>query len=172
MRLLPVFIFAILFAACGNRSGQKDNNDFLEGQNGAMVLPVLPDAPRWMNDSENLFNETETDTLNKLCNSIFELTGHMPMIHTVAEIEPYSSLNEYTSAIDALWSDKGQKYFIIIISDALEEVRIIHGEITESKLPGDFTDRIMQMDMFPEFKQNNYFQGIHNALNRYLSFLK
>ncbi len=172
MRWIAIFLLTLFFTACVNHSKDSDDSQFLS-ENGEITVSVqLPDAPRWIDDSEQLFSKNQTDSLNQQCNSIFEQTGHMPMIHTVSNIEPYSSLNEYTNAIDLMWSDKGKKYFIILISKTFEEVRIIHGEVTESFLPADFTDMIMQTDMFPEFRENNYFTGITNALNRYLTILK
>jgi len=170
MRTTTLFfslISILVITSCGNKNKSDDTVDFMNDGGEMLELPNLPDAPRWIDDSEKIFAIEEFENINTLCNFMFESTGHMPMIHTVVDYSPYSNLNEYAGAIDALWADKGQKYIIIIISDRLEELRIIYGELTESALNEDFTDRVMQNDMFPYFKTGNYAKGVENALQSY-----
>jgi uncharacterized protein len=170
MRFLCLASLLILICSCQSNHRKTESDFMTEGATQAFP-DQFPEAPRWVDDSENIFSKSEKKSLNDLSNMIFEKTGHIPMIHTTRKIEPYTNLNEYTSAIDKAWADSGGRYFIIIISDQLEEVRFVHGEITESLLPPDFVDKVMQNDLFPEFKTGNYARGVEKALNSYLYIL-
>lgn len=169
MRVLYILLVLFLFASCVQKKKEPIdfmNDDFPE------IASNLPDAPRWVNDKEGILTEAEEDSINKLCEQIFNTTGHMPMVHTIGDFSPYENLNDYTNAIDAMWADAGQKYFILIVSDILMEIRIIHGEKTEGMLSPDFTDIVLQNDVYPEFREDHYFTGIMNALHTYLVTLK
>jgi uncharacterized membrane protein YgcG len=171
MRLFAIFLLSVMISSCGNNKKDKETSEF-EVQGGEIVIDAeLPDAPRWLSDYEQIFTPLETDSINSICNEIFEKCGHIPMIHTISDFSPYNNLNEYTNAIDIAWSDPGQKYFIIIISEAMEEVRFIHGQETEEQLHPDFADSVMQNDMFPNFRTGNYGTGIIESLKSYLKAL-
>ncbi len=159
-----MFVFS-----CVNKNNEPI--DFMNDDSNVVIAPQLPDAPRWVSDTEEILN-TGIDSIQDLCNLIYEETGHMIMIHTIESYDPYDNLNDYTSALDLLWADDGKKYVIFIISDKLEELRIIHGEATETILPLDFTEMIMNRDMFPEFRNGNYSGGVLNALESYRQILK
>jgi len=171
MRLFTIFLLSFIVSTCSNNKNNKETSGF-QVQGGEVIMAAeFPDAPRWLNDMEQILSPAETDSINTICNEIFEQFGHMPMIHTISSYTPYHNLNEYTNAIDIAWSDPGQKYFIIIVSDALEEVRFIHGEETEAQLHPDFTEIVMQNDMFPHFRTGNYGAGIIQSLKSYLKEL-
>lgn len=166
---IQLLVLLIIFISCNNN---KEAVDFGVNENeGVSAVPTLPDAPRWIEDSEDIFTKEQEDTLNLLCEEIFSLTKHIPMIHTVLSVEPYSSLNEYTSAIDKSWADGSNKYFIFIISDKLMEIRIIQGEVTEQIIPAEITNSILEKDVFPEFGKGNYYKGIIYALIKYKEIL-
>lgn len=173
-RLFSVLVIAIIISAsCTDRSNKAvDSESLLFNPEESEICFGLPDAPRWIDDSENLFSKAERDTINKICEQIFSQTGYMAMIHTVSSFGAYQGLNQYTKALDIAWADAGQKYFIFIISASLEELRIIHGELTENKLHNNFADFVMQKDIFPEFKAGNYSKGILSALYSYREALK
>jgi uncharacterized membrane protein YgcG len=167
MKFIAYSAFIFLFLISCNQKADDKPIDFMTDGGEVLIVPQLPIAPRWIEDTEQIISESMRDSINAYCSHIFEKTGHLPMIHTVAQLEPYVNLNEYASAIDAYWADDGQKYFIFLISDKLMEVRIIHGTFTESLLPPDFTDKVLEYDMFPYFRSLNYSQGILEALKTY-----
>jgi uncharacterized protein len=160
-------VILIIFLSCNNNK----TTDFPIEANEVISLPNIPDAPRWIDDGEDILTKEQEDTLNLLCGEIFDLTKHIPMINTVLSVEPYSSLNEYTSAVDNAWKDESQRYFIFIISDKLMEIRIIQGEITEQIIPAEVTNSILDKNVYPEFIKGNYYVGIANALKVYKEIL-
>lgn len=168
MKISYVIIILLIFTSCGGK--KEEPVDFMN-ENGPEIVSDLPEAPRWLNDKEAILSEEEEDSINSMCELIFNKTGHMPMVHTIGDVAPYENLNDYTSAIDLMWADAGQKYFIFIVSDQLMEIRIIHGEVTEGLLSPDFTDVVLQNEVYPEFRNNHYAQGILNALAEYLNAL-
>lgn len=165
MRLL-IICLSLLIVSCKNTS-KEEKEDFMDTGGEEILMPDFPDAPRWVDDSEQILTKAEKDSMNKLCETIFSETGHFPMVHTTGSFEPYNSLNDYTGAIDQVWADKSQKYLIIIVSGKLEEVRFIHGEKTEPLLHPGFVDDLMQNEMFPEFRTGNFAGGIIRTLRRY-----
>ncbi len=169
MKISYLIVILLIFSFCGGK--KEEPVDFMN-EDGPEIVSDLPEAPRWINDKEAILSDEEEDSINSMCELIFNKTGHMPMVHTVGDVAPYENLNDYTSAIDMMWADAGQKYFIFIVSDAFMEIRIIHGEITESLLSPDFTDVVLQDEIYPAFRNNEYAQGIYNALFAYLDALK
>jgi uncharacterized membrane protein YgcG len=169
MKAVYLITMLLIIASCGQK--KEKPIDFMTNENPEIAAD-LPDAPRWLNDKEGILTDAEEDSINSLCEQLFNETGHMPMIHTIGDVSPYENLNDYTSALDVMWADAGQKYFIFIVSDALMEIRIVHGEVTESMLSPDFTDVVLQNEVYPAFRIDQYATGIMNALHKYLSSLK
>ncbi len=169
MRFIALFLI-IIVASCTN-SNKKENNDFITDGAQDVLVPDFPDTPRWVEDSEKILSQAEKDSINAICEEIFSKSGHFPMILTTGNYDPYNNLNDFTAAIDKAWAEKSQKYFIIIVSRHLEEVRFVHGQKTELLIHSDFIDNIMQNEMFPEFRNDRFADGIILALNRYRNIL-
>ena len=144
---IQLLVLLIIFISCNNN---KEAVDFGVNENeGVSAVPTLPDAPRWIEDSEDIFTKEQEDTLDLLCEEIFSLTKHIPMIHTVLS----------------------EKYFIFIISDKLMEIRIVQGEITEKIISAETTNSILEKNVFPEFTNGNYYGGLMYALIKYKEIL-
>jgi len=165
--LLVVLMSAIILSCTSDKHSDKQHIDFL-GADEHVLFSELPEAPRWVLDSEGVFDTNELMQLQYLADSMFFLTGHMCMIHTTESFKPFTSFNEYAYAIDANWGDEGQQYIIIILSIAMVEVRIVNGSKTEQMIPENFTDYIIQKVMIKEFSNDAYFEGIYKSLLQYI----
>ena len=160
----------ILMSSCSNNKKETEN-DFISEENGLVVVPQISEAPRWVNDSESLFSIEEIDSLNILWERIYNLSSHIIMIHTIYDTEPYSNINDYTSAIDNAWADASNKYVIFIISDKLMQIRIVHGEVSEQIIPSNITNEILNQFVYPEFRNKKFYRGVCDAITEYEKIL-
>lgn len=170
MKSLKYFVLLLIIASCNSNNPEKESEFVVVPDD--VNEPVLPDAPRWISDEEQLFTIEDATAINQLSDSVFNTTACMIMIGTVRTYEPYVNFNDYTAAIDAAWADQSQNYLIILISDELMEVRVVQGEVVEKNLPLTFTDDVIQDILVPHFRSNDYAGGIKNAIQTYGDALK
>lgn len=163
-----IFLLVVLISNC------KYNNSKTEKFviNGQELQFFIPDAPRWLLDLEQIFDKNESDSINKLCQLIYERTQHMVMIHTTEDFNTFNSLNEYALVLENAWSDASQKYIIIVISAKNQEIRLIYGSKTEHVIPDEFTQNLLEQIIFPNFRKENYFFGVIKSLEAYLTVLQ
>lgn len=158
----------LLLSNCKHKNSNTDKFVI----NDEQLQYSIPDAPRWLLDLEQLFDKNESDSINKLCQLIYDRTQHMVMIHTTEDFNTFNTLNEYAAVIENAWSDASQKYIIIVISAKNQEIRLIYGSKTEYIIPDAFTQKLLEQTIFPHFRNENYFFGVIKSLEAYLTVLQ
>lgn len=164
LKYLVVAIVVLLFS-CKNSNNKSSSGFVIESE--SVLQPNFPDAPRWIDDSEKLFQSDNYNKINSLCADLFEKYNILFMVHTVKEYKPFLSFNEYILALDESWADPSNNYVIIVISDAEMELRIINGTKTEEIVPSDFVENLINKLIIPHFRDGLYAEGVIAALTEY-----
>lgn len=162
--------FILLFYSCNNKTKDNKIDDFQVSINQKTDYKFI-EAPRWVDDSENIFTKENKDKINKLSSYLFEKHQFMFLIHTLSEYKPFDSFNDYIFALDEAWADPSNKYVIIVLSHSKMELRIINGLETEKLISSSFSENIINTVLIPKFRDGLYAEGIILALNEYDKYL-
>lgn len=135
----------------------------------------LPEPTGYINDLENILSEKEEVKLNKMVLNHEKSTTNEITVVTVATIEPYSDMFEFSLALANKWEiGKTEKNngVVIVISKTRREVRIQTGLGITQQLSDEETKEIIDKHMIPAFKKGNYFLGIEKGLNAVMKEIK
>ena len=134
-------------------------------------LPSRPNPPKLVNDFTGILTQDQIDQLTIRCNQFANKTSNQVAI----VILPYlHGLNRADAAykIGTSWGvgqgkfDNGVVFLVKPkIGDEGGEVFIAPGRGLEPVLTDAFTKRIIELRVIPAFKENDYYNGINDALN-------
>ena len=119
----------------------------------------------WVFDQENVLTDDQEQVLNELIvNFEKETTNEIAIVTTdnIGEHEKmvlYAVEFGYQNGIGKKGKDNG---LIIVFSSTLRETLITTGLGTEKILKDEICKQIVDNQMVPEFKKENYFEGIKN----------
>lgn len=153
---LPIILFSFLILVGSTLFGQ--------------TIPERPSPPRLVNDLANILSAKEIRSLEKKLVRFNDTTSNQIAVVIV------NSLGEYTPSMFAFeightWK-VGQKEFdngiVVLVKPKLPpdnkgEVYIAVGYGLEPAIPDAITKRIIENEMIPSFRQNDYYQGINKA---------
>ena len=135
---------------------------------GSNVQAVdYPKAAAWINDYANALKSDEEQTLNGLLKDFETKTTNQIFVSIQDRIPSEVSLEEYVNELFERWhpGQKGQDngaLLAIFIQDRKLRIETGYG------LEGDLTDAasklIIENDIAPAFKQNDYYSGIQKGL--------
>lgn len=134
-------------------------------------LPSRPNPPKLVNDFTGILTQDQIDQLTIRCNQFANKTSNQVAI----VILPYlHGLNRADAAykIGTSWGvgqgkfDNGVVFLVKPkIGDEGGEVFIAPGRGLEPVLTDAFTKRIIELRVIPAFRENDYYNGINDALN-------
>jgi uncharacterized protein len=137
-------------------------------QNG---IPERPQPARLVNDYTNILTPGEKDFLEKKLVYFSDSTGTQIAVVIVKSLEFYDRA-EFTYLIHKNWQvgQQGKDNGIVImvkpkIGQERGEAFIGTGKGLEGVIPDVTAKNIIENEMIPYFKQNNYFEGLDNAIN-------
>ena len=134
-------------------------------------LPSRPNPPQLVNDFTGILTQEQIDNLTIRCNQFANKTSNQVAI----VILPYLyGMNRADAAykIGSTWGvgqDKFDNGVVFLVKpkvgDESGEVFIAPGRGLEPVLTDAFTKRIIELRVIPAFKENDYYNGINDALN-------
>ena len=130
------------------------------------TLP-LPKVTKIVNDFENILDATEEQILTEMLYKYDLQTTNQIVIVTVSSIDPFESMFDFSlklaqqTGAGTAEKDNG---ILIVISKNLRELQILTGDGIMQDLTNEETKSIIETFIIPEFKKNNYFQGIKNGI--------
>ncbi|HQU99990.1 MAG: TPM domain-containing protein [Bacteroidia bacterium] len=133
-----------------------------DGKNDMVAIPI---SKGYINDREKIFSETEKNQIRDLMIK-FRFDSNTISILTVAEIDPFENIQAlavaYANGWELGWGNKNGVLFVFSKSKQKSTVQI--GEALAKKIS---TDQLNYLDrlMIQQFVQNNYAQGVINALS-------
>ncbi len=141
-------------------------------------IPDRPTPPRLVNDFANILsNDNARDLENKLV-AFGKQTSTQIAIVIVRDLSGYDKA-DYTVRLADKWGvgQKGKDNGIVIMvkpktpaSNGQAFIAIGYG--LEGAIPDAIANRIVENEMIPEFKENNYYAGLNNAANILMSLTK
>ncbi len=137
----------------------------------AAQVPQRPNPPMLTNDLAGLFNRAEIMSLEQRVVAFADSTSNQIAIVVVPELYGYDKAN-LSYSIGEQWG-VGQKEFdngIVIlvkpkIGNSSGEVFIATGYGLEGAVTDAFARRVIEREMIPHFRNNDYFGGINAALD-------
>lgn len=158
-----LFTLALLFAICINGHGQS--------------LPEPMNPPRLVNDFAGIYTEQENNSLEYLLRAYNDSTSTQIYVVTVNDLDGYA-ISDYAIRLGEKWKI-GQKSknngAVILIKPKVGrqrgEVFIATGYGLEVKLNDARVGRIIDNEMLPFFKENNYFGGTQAGIEAMIGYL-
>lgn len=129
----------------------------------------------WVNDFENLFTENEKQYLNSLISSFERKTTIEISIVTIdtSACAP-NNFNNFTLELARSWG-VGKKEtlngILIGVSKGFRKIRINNAIGIQELISDEETKEIIERDIIPEFKNNNYYQGVLNGIVKLIETL-
>jgi len=136
---------------------------------------VFPAKPlNYVTDEANVIDASDEALLNKKLHAFQDSTSSQIFVYITNSLEG-ADMMQLSQEIFGAW-DIGQKgknngvLIAVFVND--HKFRIHTGYGMEGVLPDLLTKRIQDEDMRPLFKQNNYYEGINNGVDKLIYYSK
>jgi len=135
-------------------------------------IPPRPQPPRLVNDLADILTPSQEQYLEQKLRKFNDTTSNQIVVLTVKSLNGYDRA-DFAYQVGEKWG-VGQKKFdngvVILVKPKYSErdrgqAYIAVGYGLEPVIPDVVAKRIIDNEMIPYFKQNNYFKGIDNAVN-------
>lgn len=141
-------------------------------------FPQPQSPPRLVNDFVGIFSESENAALEQKLVEFNKQTSTQIAIAVVDDLNGYDK-GDYTIQLAQKWEigQKGQDNGILIMikptgGKGERQSFIAVGYGLEGVIPDAIANRIINIEMIPEFKNNNYYKGVDNAVNTLMGLTK
>lgn len=124
----------------------------------------FPKPIGFVNDYENILSTNEENKLVKQLKEHEKRTTNQIVIVTTSTILNYSNMRDYAFALANHWGVGTKELnngIVIMLSKSKREIQIQNGEGIVDKLTDLETKTIIDSLIIPEFKNSNYYQGLH-----------
>lgn len=133
-------------------------------------VPSKPSPPRLVNDLASVFTASESADLENRLVQFSQKTSNQITIVTLPSLNGYDKA-QMAFSIGENWGVGGAKFnngVVILVKPKIKgekgEAFIATGYGLEGALPDAICKRIVENEMIPNFKNNNYYAGIDAAL--------
>ena len=138
-------------------------------------LPSPPNPPRLVNDYTNTLTAHQVDVLERKLVAYNDSTSTQILVFLVDDLQGYS-IEQYATEIGHSWGvgQQGKNNGAVILvkpkkGNASGQVNISPGYGMEEFVTDATAKRIIEKEMIPAFKENDYYTGIDNAVNVIMS---
>lgn len=128
---------------------------------------IFPEPVGLVNDFEHILTEQQIKELTALIKEHELLTTDQISVVTLTSITPYENIADYSLHLANYWGvgregkDNG---VLIALGRELREIRIQNGFGIEERLTDSETQKIIDELMIPEFKKDNYYEGLKKGI--------
>lgn len=158
MRIL-LFITFFLFSICA--AAQVEN-----------VVPQQPNPPKLYNDftrGKNFLTPEQASYLESKLIAYDDSTSNQVAIVIVETLQGYSA-NEYATALGRKWGVGGKDHnngVVVLISTEKgnRDAYIAVGYGLEGAIPDVTAKHILEEELFPDFKDDNYYSGLNSTVD-------
>ena len=145
---------------------------------GRADIPDRPEPQRLVNDYAGLFSEAQKAELERMLVEFDDSTSNQLTVVTVSDLEGYD-VGDYAVRLGLKWG-VGSKDFnngIVVLvkpkdEDSRGRVSIKVGYGLEGILPDITCSRIIENDMIPHFRDNDYYGGVRDACITLMKYAK
>jgi len=135
----------------------------------ADAVPVRPDPPRLVNDLAGLFTPAQEYALERGVVAFDDSTSNQIAVVTVLDLEGMSAA-EYATRIGLDWQVGSSEFdngVVLLVkpktADSYGEVFIAVGYGLEGAIPDAYAKRIIDNELIPHFRENDYYGGVVSA---------
>lgn len=166
--ILTVFLMT---TSCGLlKKSQTDNPVSTKTESSKFPEPV-----GYINAFENILTDQEERELTAIIKEHESKSGDQISIVTLTSLEPYDNIDDYSLDLANYWG-VGQKEkdngILIALGKGLRKIRIQNGYGIEKRLTDIETKKIIDEVMIPDFKNDNYFEGLKKGVEAIIEELK
>jgi uncharacterized protein len=161
----PSFLLAILLLVSGIIFAQAS-------------IPERPDPPRLVNDYANILSPDQVQSLESKLVAFNDSTSVQIAVVIVPTLGGYEKA-DYAQQLGQKWGVGGSKFsngFVILVKPKTAsengEAFIATGYGVEGSVPDATASDIVNNEMIPHFKQNDYYGGINAATDVLMSLVK
>ncbi len=133
-------------------------------------LPERPNPPRLVNDMAGMFDPSQAEAMERSLVQFSNETSTQVAVVTLTDLEGYDA-GDYTFRLAEKWGvgQKGKNNGILILvkpktQDSRGQAFIATGYGIEGAVPDAIARRIVENEMIPQFKSNNYYAGINAGI--------
>lgn len=167
--LKPFTLYLLTYTFClFNLSFSAFSQDF----------PERPSPPKLVNDFFGILDANQNSTLETTLYNFNKETSTQITVVIVKSLNGYEK-SEFAYTLGEKWGvgQKGQNNGIVVLikpktAEEKGEAFIAPGYGLEGAVPDATAKQIVENEMIPSFKQNDYYTGISNAVNTLISITK
>ncbi len=144
----------------------------------AQDLPVRPEPPRLVNDFAGILTAEEQQRLESKLVAFNDSTSTQLLVVIVKSLNGYDK-NDFAYRIGQSWGagQKGKNNGAVILvkpkyPNEKGEASIQTGYGLEGAIPDALAKRIVENEMIPNFREENYYKGIDAATSTMMSLVK
>ena len=141
-------------------------------------IPAAPNPPRLVNDFANILSQDQLQSLESKLVAFNDSTSVQIAVVIVPSLDGYEKA-DYAQQLGAKWGVGGSKFnngFVILVkpktSSERGEAFIATGYGVEQFVPDATSYDIVNNEMIPHFKQNDYYGGINAATDVIIALVK
>lgn len=140
----------------------------------AQDIPPKPEPARFVNDYVRILSADQQADLEHRLKIFEDSTSNQIAVVIIASTKGYDPF-EYALALGRKWG-VGSKEFnngiVLLVAKEDRKVFIATGYGLEGVLPDAICKRIVEDDIVPHFKANDYYRGISNGINDIIAATK
>ncbi|PHR74638.1 MAG: hypothetical protein COA67_00775 [Lutibacter sp.] len=167
-----ILVFLIFnMSSCKTDEKKKTSNDKapkVEFSSYQLGESNFPEPKREVNDYEFIFTLDELVKLTIMIREFEKKTSNQIAIVSIKSIKDYDDFNKYAIDLSNNWG-VGQKNkdngLTIVFSKNLRRIKISTGIVTEKILTDEICKKVIDQIIIPEFKNDNYYNGIEKGLS-------
>lgn len=157
-KILTLFVFASLIACEPGAQVQVQQN---------VEEPDYPEPIGYVSDFEKIFKTEEKAVLERMLREYDVLTGNQIVVATIDENLTAENFDSYVVDLSNYWeigTKEKDNGLTVIFSPELRKIRISTGKGTEKILTDVVCQEIITAYILPEFRKDQYYQGIKNGV--------
>src|SRR4051812_26946416 len=132
----------------------------------AQNIPARPNPPRLVNDFAKVLLPEQTAILEQRLDAFDDSTSNQIAIVTIPTLGDYD-IETYANKLFRAWgigSSKHDNGILILVAVNDHKMRIEVGRGLEGAIPDVTAKNIIDNDLAPNFRQNNYYRGFDEAI--------
>ncbi len=157
MNKLIILAFFLLVSCNYNRLKEPDSK---RTESISQTFPKQ--TGYYVNDYENVLTEKQKKELNDTLQKFDIKTNVQILILSVPTIKPYTDIHKYSVDLGNNWN-LAQKSILIVLSKQNRNIAIATTVIAEKILTDSLCKSIIDYDIVPELKKDNYYKGLEKG---------
>ncbi len=142
----------------------------IEPQKSEIIVSEFPQQIGFVNDFENIFTEEQKIQLTKFLKYYKETSFREIAVITIDSIPKNTEFDQYAIRMSDNWNvgkDDNGNGLTVVLSKKMRKVRISTTDKTRNLYLSDkICQKVIDENMIPEFKKDNYYDGILLGLNK------